>query len=147
MGQKTFKIVCYEEAAPIIEKILMATGHEFKSIIMREMQQQGKISDPQVSYDETTRTMKISKTATDKGLVFIHDITGLRLIEYKSLSDGQRYAKFDQQRNGFTVYLKQPNGQVDHPQVVVASEDDLAVELAANENTTDKETKLEVVKS
>ena len=125
---REFKIKVYNEAAEVIEKVLIASTNDFKTIITREAQQKGQIADPNVVYDKATRTVVIEEYPKDKGTVLIVLDDGSLLTEkYSKIKDTANYAQLEPTKGCYCVYVKSSDG-IDR-QVNVALDEDSLVDV------------------
>lgn len=122
---RIFKLRVYDEAAEVIEKVLIASANDFKTIITREAQQKGQIADPNVFYDKSTRTVVIEEYPQDKGTVLLVTKKGEIVIKaYSRVGDNDNYAKLEPSKGCYCVYVKRSEG-IDNQVNVALNEDDL----------------------
>jgi hypothetical protein len=122
-----YNIKVYADADHIVEQILLRSVQDFKRIIEQESQK-AKISvDPNVFYDQATRTLVIEQFPQDKGTVMVVEDKKLVSVPYNKVSNDCNYAHLDPTKGCYCVYVKRSKGADDI--VNVALGEDLLLDV------------------
>lgn len=124
---REFRFKVYDEAAEVIEKVLIASVNDFKTIITREAQQKGQIADPNIFYDAATKTVVIEEYPKDKGTVLVVTDGGISVKKYAKVKDTTNYAQLEPAKGCYCVYVKSSDS-IDR-QVNVALNEDVLIEI------------------